>query len=99
MAGRSSRSVSLPTVAVLMVAALAVLKLTHSISWSWWWVLSPLWALVAIVLLIFAGIMVTAAIDIWVSRKDRAEAPPSSPRRCRFRHAARARRRPPQSGA
>jgi hypothetical protein len=28
------------------------LKLTGHIAWSWWWVLSPLWIPVAIVLLI-----------------------------------------------
>lgn len=26
------------------------LKLTHVISWSWWWVLAPFWAPVVIVL-------------------------------------------------
>ncbi|CAF34081.2 Hypothetical-Protein / belonging to T4-LIKE GC: 762 [Synechococcus phage S-PM2] len=36
------------------------LKLTGNITWSWWWVLSPLWisALVAIVFLSFAVIIV-----------------------------------------
>ena len=35
------------------------LKLTDHIDWSWWWVLSPLWIPVAIlvVLLIFFGII------------------------------------------
>jgi len=35
------------------------LKLTGYISWSWWWVLSPLWisALLAIVILGFAFII------------------------------------------
>jgi len=35
------------------------LKLTGHISWSWWWVLSPLWisALLAIVILGFAFII------------------------------------------
>lgn len=34
------------------------LKLTHVIDWSWWWVLSPIWIPVAVVL----GIIVIAAI-------------------------------------
>ena len=36
------------------------LKLTGNITWSWWWVLSPLWisALVAIVFLSLAVIIV-----------------------------------------
>lgn len=31
-----------------------VLKLTNVISWSWWWVLAPLWAPIAIALAIVA---------------------------------------------
>ena len=27
------------------------LKLTHYIDWSWWWVLSPIWILVIVVML------------------------------------------------
>lgn len=30
-----------------------VLKLTDCISWSWWWVLSPLWLPFAIVLALY----------------------------------------------
>ena len=30
-----------------------ILKLTGSIAWSWWWVLCPLWAPIAIFLAIF----------------------------------------------
>jgi hypothetical protein len=30
-----------------------VLKLTGSIAWSWWWVLCPLWAPLAIFLVLF----------------------------------------------
>lgn len=28
----------------LLAIAFIVLKLTHYIDWSWWWVLAPLWA-------------------------------------------------------
>jgi hypothetical protein len=34
-----------------------VLKLTKNIDWSWWWVTSPLW-LPLVVLIVFAGIFV-----------------------------------------
>lgn len=34
------------------------LKLTHVIDWNWWWVLSPIWIPVAVVL----GIIAIAAI-------------------------------------
>jgi hypothetical protein len=27
----------------LLTIAFVILKLTHEIAWSWWWVLSPLW--------------------------------------------------------
>lgn len=33
------------------------LKLTDYIDWSWWWVLSPLWMPISIILIIF-GIIV-----------------------------------------
>jgi hypothetical protein len=29
---------------VILAAALAGLKLTGIVSWSWWWVMLPLWA-------------------------------------------------------
>ena len=40
----------------LLTVAFIVLKLCNVITWSWWWVLSPLWisvALFILVLLIF----------------------------------------------
>lgn len=37
----------------LLAVAFIVLKLTGAISWSWWWVLAPLWLPVAL-LLVFA---------------------------------------------
>ncbi len=36
-------------VAGLLGVAFVVLKLTHTISWSWWWILAPFWAPTAIV--------------------------------------------------
>jgi hypothetical protein len=32
------------------------LKLTGDINWSWWWVTSPLWIPVAILLIVFTGV-------------------------------------------
>jgi hypothetical protein len=81
MAGRASRSVSLPGIAALLTTVFTALRLAHRISWSWWWVLSPLCAMVGIVVLIFAGILVTTAIDIYASRKKRKGAPARSSRR------------------
>lgn len=36
----------------LLQIAFIVLKLTGVIAWSWWWVLAPLWAPIAIALAI-----------------------------------------------
>ena len=37
------------------------LKLTGYITWSWWWVLAPLWGPLAVVLVIFLLIVIIAA--------------------------------------
>jgi len=50
----SSGGVSLAT--VLFIVFL-VLKLTHAIDWSWWWVFSPLWISFGLVI-IFLAILV-----------------------------------------
>jgi hypothetical protein len=39
-----------------------VLKLTHNIDWSWWWVLSPLWVPVAMVM----ALMVLTALIVMI---------------------------------
>ena len=36
----------------LLTIVFIVLKLTHVINWSWWWVLSPLWIDIILVFLI-----------------------------------------------
>ena len=38
----------------LLTIVFITLKLTNFIDWSWWWVLSPLWITVAIVITIIA---------------------------------------------
>lgn len=39
-----------------------VLKLTHVIDWSWWWVLSPLWITLLIVVAVVLVALVAAAV-------------------------------------
>jgi hypothetical protein len=39
------------------------LKLTGYITWSWWWVLAPFWAPLAIVLAFFALVFVAAGVS------------------------------------
>lgn len=36
--------------AELLTLVFIVLKLTHVINWSWWWVLAPTWIVAAIVI-------------------------------------------------
>jgi hypothetical protein len=43
----------------ILTIIFVVLKVTHNIDWSWWWVLSPLWigaAVTIIFLLIFGSV-------------------------------------------
>lgn len=48
-----------------MLAVLFIgLKLSSIIDWSWWWVLTPLWGPMALLLLAIAILVVVAAIDI-----------------------------------
>lgn len=46
----------------LLAIVFITLKLTSVIAWSWWWVLSPLWIPLAIVLILcaIAGIIAMA---------------------------------------
>lgn len=38
------------------------LKLLDKISWSWWWVLSPLWGGLLLVLIVFLIIVIVAVV-------------------------------------
>lgn len=40
----------------LLTVCFIVLKLTGFISWSWWWVLAPLWISIALCFIIAAGL-------------------------------------------
>lgn len=44
----------------LLTIVFIVLKLLGKITWSWWWVLSPLWISAALVVVIFLGIILWA---------------------------------------
>lgn len=56
----------------LLAVAFIVLKLTHVIDWSWWWVLSPIWIPVSI------GVAILGALFAWalvVTRNERRQNP------------------------
>ena len=46
----------------LLTIAFIVLKLTGVISWSWLWVLSPIWISVLIAVLVIAIVLIVAII-------------------------------------
>lgn len=56
----------------LLAIAFIVLKLCGVIGWSWWWVLSPLWiplALIVVVVLAFAGAALGVEVVKDIARK------------------------------
>jgi len=50
----------------LLLLAFIILKLTHVIDWSWWWVLAPLWIPIGIYLIL---LVVLGIVKIIVKRK------------------------------
>ena len=46
----------------LLAIVFITLKLMNYITWSWWWVLAPLWGGIALVLVIFAIALLVAGI-------------------------------------
>jgi len=42
----------------LLGVAFVVLKLTHVIAWSWWWVTAPFWGVLALVLVVLGAAVV-----------------------------------------
>ena len=51
----SSNGLGFGTVLTLIFITL---KLTGYITWSWWWVLSPLWIPLILVIVIFLGVVI-----------------------------------------
>ena len=49
------------TITTPLLLIFIVLKLTNNISWSWWWVLSPIWLPLVLVTFIFGIIEVINA--------------------------------------
>jgi hypothetical protein len=56
----SSNGLGLGTVLFLIFMTL---KLTGNIDWSWWWVTSPLWIPIALLLIVFSVIGIAYYID------------------------------------
>ena len=52
----------------LLTIAFIVLKLTGHISWSWWWVLSPIWISICVVLGVLLVVGIVYLIIYWISK-------------------------------
>lgn len=53
----------------LLFIVFLVLKLTHVIDWSWWWVTAPLWGGIAIgMAIIIFIIFITAILSIIIKK-------------------------------
>lgn len=53
------------SLSTLLTVLFVALKLLGKISWSWWWVLSPLWISAGLGVLIFIIFMIIA---IWLAK-------------------------------
>ena len=62
MATNNSKSGGIGFLGLLCIVFI-VLKLTNVIAWSWWWVLAPIWAPLAIGLLVVVFIILYKAIS------------------------------------
>jgi hypothetical protein len=62
MSKESSSSSSGIGFAGLLTIVFITLKLTKYIDWSWWWVLSPIWISISLVLVILGIILIVAII-------------------------------------
>lgn len=52
----------------LLTLIFIVLRLCKVISWSWWWVLSPIWISIAIIALAIIGVVV---VSVWKDRREK----------------------------
>jgi len=57
--GKQIKNKKVTTDVVLVTVVLVLLKLVHVISWSWFWVLSPLWLTGGFIFLVLS-LMITA---------------------------------------
>ena len=53
----------------LLAIVFITLKLTGYITWSWWWVLSPLWLPLTVVLGVFAIMFIVVFAYKWIKGK------------------------------
>lgn len=59
---KTSIKVGSPAIVVLTIV-FVILKLTGVITWSWWFVLAPLWVTVALFLLVVLGVVIFTILN------------------------------------
>ena len=65
MGSRNSSGTSI-SIGLVLFLIFMVLKLCGVITWSWWWVTSPLWMPLAVCGVILAGLFLTALIAVGI---------------------------------
>lgn len=51
---------------IILFVVFLILKLTGEIDWSWWWVTSPLWIPIAVVIVfLILGTIITGIIELF----------------------------------
>ena len=53
-------------IASILTIVFVVLKLTNNISWSWWWVVSPLWIPLGLIAILFVIVFIFLLIKAMV---------------------------------
>ncbi len=55
----------------VLTVIFVVLKLCGLINWSWWWVLSPIWISLGLVLVCLLIVFIATLILSWIEKKDK----------------------------
>ena len=53
-------------VGIILFIVFLVLKLTHTIDWSWWWITSPIWIPVALAVVVFVVWCIAVVITSFI---------------------------------
>jgi hypothetical protein len=65
----TSTSIGLGTILFLIFLVMKLAKIGDVANWSWWWVTSPLWIPIVLVLGIMGLILIFASIFTLISKK------------------------------
>lgn len=56
-------------ITTLLTVVFVVLKLCKVITWSWWWVLSPLWIVASLIILLWIIYLVICLIGAMIDKR------------------------------